>query len=91
MISTNTSPGRGGSKSTVSIFNSSDLPHIFERLYRGDKSRVRESRQGSGLGLAIVKEIIEAHHGSIMAQNSPETVGAWFKIKLPTKLINNSL
>ena len=70
-------------------FNSSDLPHIFERLYRGDKSRIRESRQGSGLGLAIVKEIIEAHHGSIIAQNHPETSGAWFKIKLPTKSINN--
>ncbi len=70
-------------------FNSSDLPHIFERLYRGDKSRVRESREGSGLGLAIVKEIIEAHHGSIIAQNHPETIGAWFKIKLPTKSISN--
>ena len=70
-------------------FNSSDLPHIFERLYRGDRSRIRESRQGSGLGLAIVKEIIEAHHGSIVAQNHPETSGAWFKIQLPTKSINN--
>lgn len=64
-------------------FNSQDLPHIFERLYRGDKSRVRESRQGSGLGLAIVKEIIEAHNGLITAQNHPQTGSAWLKIVLP--------
>jgi two-component system phosphate regulon sensor histidine kinase PhoR len=71
-------------------FNSEDLPHVFERLYRGDKSRVRKSRQGSGLGLAIVKEIIEAHHGSITAQNHPKTGSAWLKITLPQKGAFNS-
>lgn len=60
-----------------------DLPHVFERLYRGDQSRKRESRQGSGLGLTIVKEIIQAHNGSITAQNDPQTGSAWLKIILP--------
>lgn len=66
-------------------FNSADLPYIFDRLYRGDKSRVRNARSGSGLGLSIVKQIIEAHQGSIIANNHPETKGAWFKIVFPFK------
>ena len=68
-------------------FNASDLPHIFERLYRGDKSRVREkqnsSADGSGLGLAIVEQIIQAHSGQIRAKNHPEIGGAWLEIILP--------
>lgn len=67
-------------------FNTKDLPYIFDRLYRGDKSRVRNGREGSGLGLSIVKQIIEAHQGTITANNHPETKGAWFKITLPQKL-----
>ena len=67
-------------------FQASDLPHIFERLYRGDPSRTRQpskEHEGSGLGLAIVQEIIQAHGGSITAQNHPETGGAWLQIILP--------
>ena len=51
-----------------------DLPHIFERLYRTDKSRNR-STGGAGIGLTIAAAIIRAHGGSIMAEsNAPGSV-----------------
>ncbi|WP_310489589.1 HAMP domain-containing sensor histidine kinase [Chamaesiphon sp. VAR_69_metabat_338] len=73
-------------------FAPDDLPHIFDRLYRGDVSRYRPAKgnstldsqtTGSGLGLAIVRQIILAHHGTIVANNHPTTHGAWFRIILP--------
>ncbi|MDA3956280.1 cell wall metabolism sensor histidine kinase WalK [Oceanispirochaeta sp.] len=60
-----------------------DLPHIFERFYRADKSRDRRS-PGTGLGLAIVKEIVNLHGGIIQAE-SPQGSGAFFRIILPLK------
>jgi len=75
-------------------FSETDMPHVFERLYRGDASRHKEQatsehpgissvNKGSGLGLAIVQQIIQAHGGSIKARNHPKTGGAWLQIKLP--------
>lgn len=60
-----------------------DLPFIFERFYKADKSRVRnERKKGTGLGLAIAKNIIDAHNGDI-AVKSKLNVGTTFTIKVP--------
>ncbi|MDB5259051.1 MAG: signal transduction histidine kinase [Candidatus Taylorbacteria bacterium] len=58
-----------------------DLPHIFERFYRGEKSRSKDFG-GSGLGLAIVKWIAEAHEGSVEAR-SILGKGSAFTISFP--------
>ncbi|HRF49142.1 MAG TPA: ATP-binding protein [Anaerolineales bacterium] len=47
-----------------------DLPYIFDRLYRADKSRTEMHGEGTGLGLAIVRAIIEAHGGTIRADSA---------------------
>jgi signal transduction histidine kinase len=57
-----------------------DLPHIFNRFYRGDKSRQQNGE--SGLGLAIARSIVEAHGGSI-AVESQQGKGSIFGITLP--------
>jgi signal transduction histidine kinase len=56
-----------------------DLPHIFDRFYRGDKSRPHNGE--SGLGLAIAKSIVEAHGGKIEVESAPGQ-GAQFTISL---------
>ncbi|UPM56116.1 sensor histidine kinase [Gottfriedia acidiceleris] len=58
-----------------------DIPHIFKKFYRVDKSRTRLSG-GTGLGLAIVKEIIDLHDGNITVE-STVNVGTIFTILLP--------
>ncbi len=60
---------------------SEDLPHVFERFYRGEKSRSRATG-GSGLGLAIAKAIVEAHDGQIWAESQPGQ-GARFSFSMP--------
>jgi len=62
--------------------SSEHLPRLFERFYRVDKARSRESG-GTGLGLAIAKHIMRAHSGSIRAE-SELTRGATFVFTLPT-------
>lgn len=58
-----------------------DLPHIFDRFYRGIKSRNR-STGGSGLGLAIVHDIIAAHGGTITVESRPDQ-GTRFQLSIP--------
>jgi two-component system phosphate regulon sensor histidine kinase PhoR len=58
-----------------------DLPRIFERFYKTDKSR---AGQGSGMGLAIAKHIVEAHGGNIWAR-SEEGKSSTFSFSLPLK------
>ncbi len=56
-----------------------ELPRIWERLYRGDKSR---SERGLGLGLSLVKAIVEAHGGRVTVESAPEQ-GTRFVLHLP--------
>ena len=56
-----------------------DLPFIWDRLYRGDKSR---STSGAGLGLSLCKAIVEAHKGELDVKNNPD-FGATFSLRLP--------
>lgn len=58
-----------------------DLPRVFERFYRVDKSRSRDLG-GTGLGLSIVKHIIQLHGGTISVKSSPGA-GSTFSIRLP--------
>jgi len=60
-----------------------DLPYVFERFYRGEKSRSRETG-GAGLGLAIARGIVEAHGGEIIVESSLGN-GSAFSFTLPDR------
>jgi len=59
-----------------------ELPYLFDRFWRGDRSRTHSTGAGSGLGLAIAKQLIEAHSGTIIVESQPG-IGSVFTINLP--------
>ncbi|MDY6905469.1 MAG: ATP-binding protein [Thermodesulfobacteriota bacterium] len=59
--------------------NPDDLPFLFERFYRGEKSRSRE-HGGAGIGLSVVKELIEAHGGIVGASLDNGKITIWFEL-----------
>jgi signal transduction histidine kinase len=72
----------------VSVTNSGDgippedLPHVFERFYRVEKSRDR-ARGGAGIGLAIVKQLVEGWGGRVGAESAPGHTRFWFSVPQP--------
>lgn len=82
------SPGPGRNQVQIQVRDTGqgipqeDLPHIFDRFYRGDPSRSRATGN-SGLGLAIAKAIVESHGGTITA-SSMVGLGTTFTVTLPT-------
>jgi signal transduction histidine kinase len=66
---------------TGSGISPQDLPYVFDRFYRGDRSRSRQGG-GAGLGLAIARQIVLAHGGEIRVE-SPAGKGATFTVELP--------
>ena len=62
-----------------------DLPRVWDRFYRAEKSRARKSPSddGAGLGLAIVRGIVEAHGGAVLAESAPGA-GSTFTLRLPS-------
>ncbi|MYC93999.1 MAG: HAMP domain-containing histidine kinase [Caldilineaceae bacterium SB0661_bin_32] len=59
-----------------------DIPHVFDRFYRGDKNRTRDTG-GVGLGLAIAQALVKAHDGEIEVASAGAGQGSTFTIRLP--------
>ena len=81
------SVGRSGERVRLEVADTGtgispeDLPHVFDRFYRGDKSRSRRGG-GAGLGLAIARQLVIAHGGEIAAE-SVLGAGTTFRVTLP--------
>jgi two-component system sensor histidine kinase BaeS len=61
------------------IIATDDIPYLFERFFRADRSRSRDAG-GAGIGLAIVKELIEAHGGTVGADSDESGARVWFTL-----------
>ena len=60
-----------------------DLPRVFTRFWRGEKSRSRATG-GAGIGLSIVKELVQAHGGDVGVESAPGR-GSLFRVTLPRR------
>ncbi len=90
-------PHAGGCRVTVANDGDGvapeDLPFLFERFFRAEKSRSRE-HGGVGIGLAIVKELVEAHGGRVGAESAGGETRVWFSIPGETdlyRIVNEAL
>jgi signal transduction histidine kinase len=68
-------------RDTGSGISPDDLPHLFDRFWRGDRSRSREGHR-TGLGLAIARQLTEAHGGAMKAASQPGD-GTTITVRLP--------
>ena len=80
---------RSGDRAVLTVHNTGEpilpeaLPHLFERFYRQDSARARETG-GYGLGLAIAASVVERHRGKISV-TSTAAEGTTFTVSLPTE------
>ena len=79
--------GRNGDAATIEVGDTGigippeDLPHVFTRFWRGEKSRSRATG-GAGIGLSIVRELVRAHGGTIAVDSAPGR-GSVFRVSIP--------